>query len=226
MGLKSAEELITEGVRLAGREYDSADTRPLSDLIMWLSSMALGWPWPETMSSGTFDLAAGARVLVLGGTATNATGQRIIRVNFPLKIMYGPDILPDKIQQEAFSANYDAYDVGEGNPSKASWQRGFFHPSIAMIVFNKKPTATIRIHVPFQFDPSVDLGLENTPWYPNDLTLVQSIAYYTARYHDGVAAEKTLKLEDDLAVMIRNDKIKFGVIDSFTLKMNRKPSLT
>ena len=71
MGVKTAEDLIKEGVRLAGREYDDTDTRPLTDLINWLSSVALGWPWPETKSNSTFTLITGSRLLLLGGSATN-----------------------------------------------------------------------------------------------------------------------------------------------------------
>ena len=224
MGVKTAEELITEGVRLAGREYDSTDTRPLSDLINWLSSVALGWPWPECSSSITLTLLAGARTALLGGTApTYAIGKRITRIEFPLEIMHGPDILPDKIYQEAYSASYDVFDVPVGNPNKASYLRSLKITDKTTLVFNKKPKTDIRIHVPYQFDPSVGLLVGSIPWYPNDLTLKQAVAYYTAKHHDGVAAEKTLKLEDDLSIMIRNDKLKFGVIDSFVMKMNRNP---
>lgn len=224
MGVKTAEELITEGVRLAGREYDAADARPLSDLIEWLSSVALGWPWAECSASLTLTLAAGVRTALLGGTApVNATAQRITRIEFPLEVMYGPDILPDKIYQEAYNKSYDEYDVGVGIPTKASYQRNILHTGNTVIVFNKKPSTDIRVHVPYQFDPSPDLDIDGTPWYPNDLTIKESIAYYTAKHHDGVAAEKTLKLEDSLSIMVKNDKLKFGVIDSFVLKMNRSP---
>lgn len=224
MGVKTAEVLIQEGVRLAGREYDATDTRPLSDLIDWLSSVALGWPWPETKSSITLTLAAGARIALLGGTApVNATGVRITRVEFPLEIMYGPDVMPDKIQQEAYSASYADYDVPEGNPDKASYQRNVLHYGSTLLVFNKKPKTDIRIHVPYQFDPSIGLLVANTPWYPNDDTIKTAVAYYTAKHHDGVTADKTLKLEDMLSIMVKNDKLKFGVFDSFTMKMNRNP---
>lgn len=227
MGVKTVAELITEGVRLAGREYDADDTRPLTDLIEWLSSVALGWPWPETKTSITATLASGERTILMGGVApVNTTGERILRVYFPLEIMYGPDIYPDKIYQEAYSDSYDAYDVPDGNPTKASYQRNVEGAGNTLIVFNKKPRSDIRIHIPYQFDPSVDLDLEGTPWYPNDLTIKESIAYYTAKHHDGVAAEKTLKLEENLSVMVRNDKVKFGIIDSTVLKINRRPRFT
>lgn len=227
MGVKTAEEIITEGVRLAGREYDADDTRPLTDLIEWLSSVALGWPWPETMASVTVTLAAGARALAMGGNSlVYLSGYRIIRVNFPLEIMYGPDMYPDKIYQEAFNKAYDNYDVGEGNPTKASYQRNVLHPGNTLLVFNKKPISDIRIHVPYQFDPSPDITIESIPWYPNDLTIKESVAYYTARHHDGPDAKKTKDFEDSLALMVRNDKVKFGVIDSFSLKVNRNPRNT
>ena len=225
MGVKTAEELITEGVRLAGREYDATDTRPLSDLIDWLSSVALGWPWPECKASVTVTLAAGARAVTLGGSSlVYAPGSRITRIEFPLEIVYGPDTLPDEIKQEAYNASYDAFDVGVGNPSKASYQRNVLHYGNTIIVFNKTPSTALRIHVPYQFDPSIGMELANTPWYPNDLTLKTAVAYYTARHHDGVTADKTLKLEDDLSIMVKNDKLKFGVIDTFVMKMNRNPA--
>lgn len=224
MGVKTVEALITEGVRLAGREYDSTDTRPLSDLIDWLSSVALGWPWPECKAYVLITLAAGARTALLGGTTpTYAVGQRVTRVEFPLEIMYGPDILPDKIYQEAYNAAYDVYDVGEGNPNKASYQRNYLATGNTLLVFNRKPKTDIRIHVPYQFDPSVGMVVADIPWYPNDLTIKTAVAYYTAKYHDGVDAAKTLKLEDDLSIMVKNDKLKFGIVDSFTMKLDRKP---
>ena len=224
MGVKTAEVLITEGVRLAGREYDATDTRPLSDLIDWLTSVVLGWPWPETVGYGTFTLPAGARNLALGlNSPVNAAGQYVMRVNFPLEVMYGPDILPDKIYQEAANASYDVLDVPVGIPTKASYVRNVLRYGNIAIAFNAKPKTDIRIRVPYQFDPSVGTLIGSTPWYPNDVTLKTAIAYYTARHHDGVAAENTLKLEDELSIMVKNDKLKYGVIDSFVMKMNRSP---
>lgn len=224
MGVKTAEELITEGVRLAGREYDATDTRPLSDLIEWLSSVALGWPWPETIANFGATLAAGAYDLSIGGGGTIAAAYRVLRINFPIKIEYGSNILSDNVYQEGWIENRESAYIPDGLPDKASYTRNFGGVSgKAVIAFNKKPTTDIRLLINVQYDPAVDYTLASTPWYPNDLTIKESIAYYTAKHHDGVAAEKTLKLEDSLSIMVKNDKLKFGVIDSFVMKMNRNP---
>ncbi len=228
MGVKTAEVLIREGLSLAGREYDAADTRPFSDLKDWLSSLALGWPWPHCSLSGTFVLAAGVKAIVLGGSSTNITGTRVTRVEFPLEIMYGPDILPDKIYQQAFNRDYDIFDTPVGLPDRASYSHDFFHTDgNVIIVFNKKPKTAIRIHIPYQFDPAAQYAIGDIatliPWYPNDDTIKTSIAYYAAKHHDGVTSDKTLKFEDTLSIQVKNDKLKFGIIDSFVLKMNRSP---
>lgn len=224
MGVKTAEELIKEGVRLAGIEYNADDTRPLSDLKDWLSSVALGWPWPETIFNFGPTLYAGTNYFLLGYGATVGATSRILRVSFPLKIVYGEDRLPDKINQEAFSNNMSAANVPVGLPDKASYTRNWTGVyGKVLIAFNKKPATDLQLDISTQIDLAVDYTIASIPWYPNDSTIKQSIAYFTSKYHDGPASEKTLKFEDDLAIMVRNDKLKFGVIDSFVMKMNRNP---
>jgi hypothetical protein len=223
MGVKTAAEIIKEGVELAGVAYDSTDNNPFSWLMQWLESVALGWPWPECMTSATYNLAAGQRGFTIGATSTNGTGLIVTRVNFPLEIMHGPDMLADKIYQEAFNAAYDTVDVPDNNPTRASYQRNYFKPGMVFIIFNAKPKTDIRIHVPYQIDPAYGLLIDNTPWYPNDETMICAVAYKAAIYADGVDAQTTAAFADKLSTMVRNDKLKFGVIDSFVMKMNRNP---
>ena len=226
MGVKTIEELIKEGVRLAGREPDVADTRPLNDLKDWLRSVALGWPWDEITNIRQATLLAGTYLLNIGGSGgTLDPGRNVFRIVFPILLSHGPNYLPDKITQQAVinTQLFPAADIPTGVPTKAGYSR--FENGL-LLMFDKKANQDYQLQINYQWDPATGYTIADIPWYPNDLTIKQSIAYFTARHHDGVDAPKTLKLEDELSIMLRNDKLKFGVTDSFTMKMNRKPKLT
>lgn len=224
MGVKTVEVLIQEGVRLAGREYDATDTRPLSDFKDWLESVALGWPWDETINTENVILAAGSNAVVLG--VVYAAGLKVHRVLFPMWVVYGEGTLPDKITQEPYNdAVMDAQYYPVGIPTKASYKRVISGAGVNRVglLFNRRAKTDLTIQVKYQYNPAEGYDITSVPWYPNDITLKTAIAFHTARHHDGVASDKALKLEDDLSIMIKNDKLKFGVFDSFTMKMDRNP---
>lgn len=224
MGVLTCEEIIKQGVRLAGVTYDATDTKQLAWLKQWLRSVALSWPWPEVKVITTVTLPANQYTLDVGGGAAILTTTYIQRLDFPVYINYGETYLPAQIEQQAIM------DINvtppKGVPDKVSYSISSVNPGRITLIFNRKPIAALVLQVAFQVDPAVGYVLANMPWYLNDNTLIQAIAYKQSEDSNGVTAEDTLKLRDDLAMMLRDDKLKFGIIDQLTTKVNRRPSFT
>ena len=226
MGVKTCEELIRRGVYLAGVTYKAADTKPLTDLKTWLRSVALGWPWPDIMGTEIVTLAAGDYRVGLGLGEDWATSRYLQRIDFPLMILYDENTLPDKVlQQGTGSMVQDEAYIPEGIPDRAGYAR-IDNGGAIIIIFNRKLKTALTMQIGYQYDPAVDYELDDVPWYVNDDTMEYAIAWKAAEAKDGPTAANTLKLEEALSTKLRNDKIKIGIIDSFTLKMNRKPQLT
>lgn len=222
MAVNTIEELIKQGVYLAGVTYNADDTKQLKWMKEWLRSVALGWPWPETISNVPIVLAQGSSGVVLGGVAANLTGMYIHRLMFPIFILYGEDIEPRPITQQAYIANIPLDNLTEGTPDKASYTRDYSDSGNILVTFNRKAKTAFNLQLTIQFDPAVDYTIADVPWYPNDETIKYAIAWKASEAANGPAAETTLKLEDSLAQKFRNDKVKFGNIENFTMELNRK----
>ena len=91
-----------------------------------------------------------------------------------------------------------------------------------MFTFNAKPTAPLTLQISYQYDPAVTMVDTDIPWYPNDNTIIHAIAHEVSKYHNGNDDSTTRALADSLSVMFRNDKLKFGNIEDFDLKLSRR----
>mgnify|MGYP001578779928 FL=1 len=228
MGVLTAEEIIREGVQLAGVTYDPTDERPFKWLKDWLRSVTLGWPWIECEGQLLVPLLGATRVITLGGTASYATGRYIHRVLFPLLLDYGSGFEPGKVHQQAIGDMNVALTarVPTGTPDKAGYVRDYGVPGRVSILFNKLAKTNYDIQVKYQWDPAAEYVFASiditVPWYPNDNTMKQAVAHKAAYYNDGPDAATTGTIGSDLATMLRDDKLKFGVIDQFTTHVNRQ----
>lgn len=218
MGLRTAAEIIKEGVEKAGVTYNAADARPLTWLKLWLDSVALGWQWPEVTGIAFITLAAGEWNMELGLGSINVTSRPIFRLLFPLKIDYGPDIMQRDIDQEPYMNLRPS--PPEGVPTKAGYTR--ISNGTIQIAFNRRPLVPTNIQITYNYLPQFDDGLNSIPWYPNDETTIEAIAFKTAEYHDGKDATTTKAFAEHLSSMLRNDKIKFGNVENFTVKLERR----
>lgn len=227
MGVLTAEEIIREGVQLAGVTYDATDTRPFGWLKDWLRSVSYGWPWPDITGVVEVPLLAGTAGAAFGGSATILNGANIIRITFPLRLYFGSGFLEREITQQAYtSQDINILHLREGVPDKASYIRNFFNGvGTVAIFFNRKTKADYTVQVPYQFDPAAAYVILNVatiiPWYQNDNTMKQAIAHKAAYYNDGPDAKTTGSIGSDLATMLRDDKLKFGVIGPFDTSVNR-----
>lgn len=214
MGYLTVAEILKQGTELAQVAYDSNDPKPLTWLKQWLRSVSLGFPWPETEAVVNATLSAGEYLVELGRSASVANGKFIIRVNFPIQQLY-EDCAPNLIYQEAYndSVILNPNNLSEGLPDKASYTRDWEEPGRVAIIFNKRAKEDYTLSIKFQWDPANALLITDYPWYPNDNTLIQALAWKTSYYHDGPDTKRTVVLADDLAGMLRDDKVKFGVIN-------------
>lgn len=221
MGVLTIAEIIEQGTELAGVTYDATDTKQLAWLKQWLRSVALGWPWAETSEVVNAQLAASARELTVGIGGTIAPTRHVTRMTFPIKIVYGDDYLPRDINQgPIIDAIGSLGVVASGTPDKAAYTRTT--PGAIKISFNRAPAALLNLQISIQFDPSISYVTTDVPWYMNDDTMIQAIAFKTAEYHEGKDSDVTRAFSESLSVMLRNDKLKFGNIEDFDLKLSRK----
>jgi hypothetical protein len=221
MGLLTCSEIIEQGMELAGVPYDANDAKQLKWLKQWLRSVVLGWPWNETIAVGPITLSAGEYYKFMGTNEAVFNGLHIHRIMFPLKLDLGPDTLSRDIVQMPLvdTKLHDSANIPTGMPTKASYSKA---DGRIQLFFNTKAKQDYTIQVSCQFDPAFDYNGDNLPWYPNDDTLIHVIALKNAEYSEGKDASSTQAFMEDLSIMLRNDKVKFGNIDYTSLPLSRK----
>jgi hypothetical protein len=133
-------------------------------------------------------------------------------------------VLPGEITQKSLGmSGVSPTMVPPGTPSKAAYERA--EPGTLVIVFNAAPVTALNLQINVQHDPAYSMMFANIltdqPWYPNDDTLIHAIAFKSAEYHDGKDAATTTGYMQALSTMIRNDKLKFGVIENFDMPLSR-----
>ena len=52
----------------------------------------------------------------------------------------------------------------------------------------------------------------DVPWYPNDETMVQAVAFKNHEFYDGKDAPVTQAAQQMLASLVANDRIRYGSV--------------
>ena len=217
MGVKTASDIITEGMLVAGR--DDVDVRARVWLQTWLDSQAAAWPWPMLIREAiTLAIPAGTTELTIGDgypLAPNVPiAEKILRIidnvwligaNYTARTRLR--IMP---QQTEPASLYDPA-TNRGTPQGVR----ILQPSFGKwtLKFRPVPDKDYTLYLDYVELPAA-INFEATPvaapWYPSDATMIQMIAAECARYDDGPDGPSFQAQAQNVAAMVSNDRIRYG----------------
>lgn len=223
MGLLTANDIVSEGQLLAGRD-DNA-TASLRWLQRWLNSVAASWPWPVLQEEAVgVPLSAGSTSLVVGGGSGGITehihklldnvwlydSTKTFRRRLRIRHQLGSP--QDRIEP----------DTATGAPSTVRLFTSEY--GVWTLHFHPRPEKDYLLTIPYIRVPAQITGTDY-PWYPNDETMVQVVAFKNHEFYDGKDAPVTQAAQQMLAGLVANDRIRFGSVSGVNDAMILDPSV-
>lgn len=213
MGLLTANQIISQGMALAGR--DGISTQMFSALDNWLRSQAASWAWPYTQARASgLALSAGSTSLNVGGTGdiTNL----ILRIYDPIYV-YSSDRSTRMVARirELLDGPL-GMDENAINTSSARGVPSSFKVRSQALAFGRwtlipypVPDRDLLLAFDYQIQPPTLASTSTIPPYPNDRTMVQAVKAFACDYAKRPEAQREL---DVLASMVVDDRDKFGQV--------------
>ena len=227
MGMLTRAEIVSEGQLLAGR--DDMATEAAKWLQRWLDSVAASWPWPQLLVENTVvPVSAGQTAVPVAaavsgfGTLAAIGGVTQVRDNV---WVYNPARTWRSRLRIKHTLGDPADQIGPtsdiGRPQFARvLSSGPFAWSLRL---NPIPNEDIQLLIPVQVLGARLSSDTAIPWYPNDETMVQAVAFKVSEYHNGKDSPVTGAFQQQLAGLVSNDRIRYGSVSGIndTLPLDR-----
>lgn len=219
MGVLTYAEIVDEGQLLAGRD-DNADAS-LGWLKRWLNAVAASWPWPQLQGeSFGVELLAGRNYIEYGNGAGTLVGDPIGSPSYKvLKILdniwlYNSDKTMRKRlrvrHQLTSSSDFIDPATNIGTPTAVRVFGDWETFGQWGLTFDKTADQTYLLTIPHIILPPAPAATSEIPWYPNDETMVQLVAFKNHQYYDGPDASNTAAAQQQLAGLIAQDRTRYG----------------
>ena len=199
-------QIVQAGILQAQR--DDCATLANGWLQRWLNSVAASHPWPR-LQRETNGLSLSASSLVVGSGSGGVT-EGIIRVLDNVWVYSGDRTKYGRVRVRT-QLTSPADRVGSVSYGMPSQLRAFNSGEYQWtLYFDVTPDQTYSLSLPY-----ITLGTQlvddtSIPWYPNDETMIQAVAFNTARYFDGKDSDKCQALQEDLVGLFASDRLRYG----------------
>jgi hypothetical protein len=211
MGRLTRGELVSEGQLLAGR--DDMATQAASWLQRWLDAVAASWPWPSLHSEAVgIALGTGVSTLTLGGGSGGITGD-ILKIQDNVWMYDSTKTFRRRIRiRHQLSAPADRINASTmtGPPATARIFASTFGKYT--MYFEPIPDKDYLLTIPYLLLPAKLTTDADVPWFANDETMVQAIAFKVSEFHNGKDHPVTSAFQQNLAGLLSNDRIRYGAI--------------
>lgn len=202
-------EIVSEGQLLAGR--DDMATEAAKWLQRWLDSVAASWPWPVLQDEYVgIELAQGATSLVLGAGSGGIT-ERLIRILDNVWLYNSAKTFRQRLRiRHQLGAPTDRIMAAghTGTPQTARVFKTAYGEWT--MYFDPTPDKAYLLTVPAIVLPDAMTNDTDIPWYENDETMVQAVAFKVSEYHNGKDSPVTAAFQQALAGLVANDRVRFG----------------
>lgn len=212
MGRLTRDQIVSEGQLLAGR--DDAATQAATWLQRWLDAVAASWPWPvlQTESTG-IALPSGTSLLEFGSGASVGPAYAVQKILDNVWIYNSAKTFRQRVRiRHQLTSPVDRIQpsTNTGTPQTC---RIFGDAKVFgrwALSFDPVPNQNFLLTVPHLILPaSITVGSE-VPWYPNDETMVQAVAFKVSEFYEGKDSPKTQAFQADLAGLVSNDRARYG----------------
>lgn len=232
MAQLTRDQIVSEGQLLAGRD-DNA-TASAAWLQRWLDSVAASWPWPLLQDELTgVVLATGASSLNFGqSTGESAKVLKILdniwlydstrTFRRRLRVRHQLNSPSDRIGPPTNIGTPATVRVFQRRSPTVAGAQGFGHWTL---YFEPIPEREYLLSIPYIFLPEPMTAGTDVPWYPNDETMVQAVAFKNHEFYDGKDSPVTQAAQAALAGLVANDRIRYGATTGVNDFMMLDPSV-
>lgn len=202
-------EIVSEGQLLAGR--DDMATEAAKWLQRWLDSVAASWPWPVLQTEYVdIALAQGATSLTLGNGNGGIT-KRLIRILDNVWLYNSTKTFRQRLRiRHQLGTPTDRISSSShiGPPQTARIFKSTY--GVWTMYFDPVPDKAYLLTIPAIILPDAMTSDIDVPWYENDETMVQAVAFKVSEYHNGKDSPVTAAFQQALAGLVANDRVRFG----------------
>lgn len=213
MGRLTVTQIVSEGQLLAQR--DDMATEATGWLQRWLDAVAASWPWPNLHEeSRDVPLAAGTSLLAFGNGASGGPSYMVQKILDNVWLYTADKTFRKRIRIRHWLSNpVDRIQptTSIGAPDTARVFSSYTTGGRWSLSFEPVPDKDYLLTIPHLVLPPVYTG-SDIPWYPNDETMVQAVAFKVAEYHHGKDSPITSGFQQMLAGLIANDRIRYGAV--------------
>lgn len=207
MGIKTRAEIVAEGMSTAGR--DDLTTQANGWLQNWLNSVAASWDWAILRRESTVSLSSQQKDI---GNGQGGISDRILRVVNEIWWYTTDQTSQGRVNvrdQNASPLDTIQPTTTIGSPASVR----ILKPSLGVARLNFEPTPdkTYNLFVPYQILGTQLSSDTDIPWYENDETMIQAVAFKTHEYADGKDAPTTQAAQQQLSMLLNNDKYRYGI---------------
>lgn len=215
MAVLTRAEIVSEGQLLAGR--DDVATQANAWLQRWLDSVAASWPWPQLQAEFVgMEIAAGQRGVGFGaGNPDGGPTDRVLKIldnvwlydstrtfRRRIRIRHQLSNPIDIIGPTTYTGQPQSARIFSNTQQLGEWS----------LIFEPIPDKAYLLSIPYIALPAAMTADGDIPWYPNDETMVQAVAFKVSEYHNGKDHPVTNAFQADLAGLVANDRIRYGSV--------------
>ncbi len=212
MGALTRAQIISEGILLGQR--DDAGTVAIGWLQRWLDAVAASWPWPDVQREAVgIALPTPSLTGLILGNGMGGITERINKVkdNTWIYTTGGQNFFRVRIKN---ISNQPQDRIGPTGAVGTPQQIRVFKTGDGKwtLYFYPNPDKAYLLSVAYWAIPAAMTADTDIPWYPNDETMVQAVAFKTHEFYDGKDSPLTLAAQQLLSQAIANDRIRYGSV--------------
>lgn len=205
--LLSRAQIVAQGLTLAGRD-DEATLIANQWLQNWLNAVAASWSWPILRREASVSLSTQTKDV---GAGQGGVSDYVLRIIDELWWYADGGASYGRIKLRDHNApaieKFQPTDIVGAPQTYRVTKPGF---GVARLSFDPAPDRTYTLYMAYQ-----SLGTQlsqdsSVPWYENDETLIQAVAFKALEYFDGKDAATTQAAQLQLAGLLNADKFRYG----------------
>jgi hypothetical protein len=223
MGQMTRLQIVQEGLLLAQRPADDYPTQVGGWLQRWLDSVAASWPWPMLQVEATGLVVSGPSLTVGGGSG--GVTAKILKVLDNLWLYDAPRTGLFRLRLRPQLNRPGDRLALSGQAGQPADVRVFERPfGTWTLHFNPNPDRTYYLSMSYIELPVPMTADSDVPWYPNDETMVQAVAFKASEFSDGKDASSTVAAQQMLASLLTNDRIRYGTVSGINDTLRLDPT--
>lgn len=221
MGQNTRLQILTEGGLLGQRDNIAAQTAPW--LQRWLDSVAASWAWPM-LKTEAVGIACSTASVVLGG-GSGGISTKILKILDNIWLYDSNRTIQQRLRirtQLTQPRDRISPTTYKGLPTQCRVFETSF--GVWTLYFDPAPDRAYLMTLPYLQLPAALAADTDIPWYPNDETMVQAVAFKVHEFYDGKSDPLTIAAQQGLAQRVAEDRLRYGQVNGVNDLLQLNPA--